>query len=100
MEPGTQRVSHPERSRLADQDEKGGLEGIFGRHARRGRWPGRRCQTIASCRSTSAAKASSATSSRIGRKSFQELAVGQVPDGPDIVEGSELTKNGPVPSSD
>ena len=36
----------------------------------------------------------------IGRESFQELAVGQVPDGPEIIEGSELTKYGPVPSSD
>ena len=37
---------------------------------------------------------------RVGGESFQELAVGQVPDGPDVVKGPELTKESPVPSSD
>src|SRR5262249_47183684 len=29
VEPGAERVAHPERSRLAEQDEEGGLEGVF-----------------------------------------------------------------------
>ena len=37
---------------------------------------------------------------RVGREAFQDLAVGQILDTPDIVEGLELTKESPVPSSD
>ena len=30
MEPGAERVADPERPRLADQDQEGGLEGVLG----------------------------------------------------------------------
>jgi hypothetical protein len=37
---------------------------------------------------------------RVGREFFQELAVGQLLDTPEIVQGLELTKESPVPSPD
>ena len=61
MEPGTQRIAHPEAAGLLHQDEEGRLEGVLrivgvGQLARQTR------NTIAPWRSTSAAKASSAGS--------------------------------------
>ena len=96
MEPGPQRVPHPERSRLADQDEEGGLEGIFRlmlvAYDGQADAPDHRLVPLDQRREGQLGHLV-----RIGRESFQELAVGQVPDGPDVVEGSELTKNGPIP---
>ena len=83
MEPGPQRVPHPERSAPCEPG--------------RGRWPGRHLppharsrtmarqtrQTIASCRSTSAAKASSATSSASVANRSRSWPSVSVADGPD-----------------
>ena len=99
MEPGTQRVSHPERSSLAEEDEKRGLEGIF------------RVVLVADDGQADApdhrfVPLDERRESQLGQlvsvrcEPFQELAVGQLSDGSKIVEGSELPMDGPFPSSD
>ncbi len=99
IEPWPQRVLHPKRSRLADQDEEGRLKGIFRlvliANDGQADAPDHRLVPLDKRR-----KGQLGHLVRIGRESFQELAVGQVSDGPDVIEGSELTNNGRVPSSD
>ncbi len=99
MEPGAQRVPHPERSGLAEKDEKRGLEGIFRlvlvADDGQADAPDHRLVPFDQRREGQLGQLVS-----VARESFQELAVGQVPDGPKVVEGSELPKNGPFPSSD
>ncbi len=84
MEPGPQRVAHPERSCLANQDEEGGLKGIFRlmliANDGQANAPDHRFMPLDERR-----EGQLGYLIRIGRESFQELAVGQGANGPEIV---------------
>ena len=99
MKPRTQRVLHPERSCLADQHQERGLEGILGvmlvAEDGQADAPDQRLVPLDQRREGELGHLV-----RVGREPLQELTVGQVPDGPNVVKGSELANNGPVPSSD
>ena len=81
-----------------DQDEESGLEGIFRlmfiTYDGQADAPDHRFVPLDQCREGQLGHLI-----RSGREPFQELAVGQAPDGPDVVKSLELTKGGPAPLS-
>src|SRR3954469_1392966 len=97
MEPGAQRVSNPERAGLPDQGQEGGLEGILDiiriaeiipadAEDHRPVPPDEGCEGQLGRLGV------------LGREPFEELTVGELPDGPQVEQGSELPPDGPVRS--
>ncbi len=90
MKPGAQRIAHPKRSCLADQHEERRLKGIFGfvliADDGQADAPNHGFVPLDQCREGELGHLVA-----VGRETFQKLAVGQVANRPNIVEGSELT---------
>jgi hypothetical protein len=91
MKPRTERISHPERPRLVHQDEERGLERVFRlmlvpNDCQAGS-PDHRLVPLHQCREGQLGHLA-----RVGRKVLRKLAVRQVTNGPDIVEGPECSQ--------
>ena len=95
MEPGTQRIPHPERPGLLDQDQERGLEGILcivrvDQHAPAD------AQDHRPVPLDQDREGQLGRLAPVGREPLQELAVGQVPDRPHVEERAELSEDRPI----
>ena len=95
MEPGAQRIPHPERPGLADQDQERGLEGILGvvriiQHAPADAQHHRPMPLHQDREGQLGGLAP------VGREPLQELSVRQVPDRPHVEERAELPEDSPI----
>src|SRR5215213_9739855 len=97
MEPGAQRVSNPERAGLPDQGQEGGLEGILD-IIRIAEIIPADAEDHRPVPLDQGCEGQLGRLGVLGREPFEELTVGELPDGPQVEQGSELPPDGPVRS--
>ena len=98
MEPGAERIPHPECPGLLDQDQEGGLKGILpvvrvDQHATAD------AQDHRSMPLDQDREGQLGGLAPAGREALQELAVGQVPDRSHVEEGAKLPEDRPILSA-
>ena len=95
MEPGAERVPHPEAAGLLDQDQERGLEGIL-RVVRVGEHAPADAQDHRPVPLDQDREGQLGRLAAVGREPLQELAVGQLADRPHVEERAKLSQGGPV----
>ena len=83
MEPGPERVAHPQPARLLDQHQERGLKSIFG-IMRIGQYAPADAQDHRSVPLDQDGKRQLGGLAAVGREPLQELTVGQLADGSDV----------------